>query len=204
MELTVPRSGHASRVRKGQLEVVLKQGSSGYILVTHDGYQGRQHLLGLPEEGNLWLVARTPEHRVVVELEDPRAVAPGARLRGYVAVPLPHRVAWTGGGEEKSLLEILPRDMETRWLGEEQGYEHRVVSKFYSASAVPGEPTTALVPVVLQNRRPQSVVPRELVVHLQDRDLHVVRGRIVAAPRRIVFTDNGTEEHVRWLPGEMQ
>ncbi len=205
MELRVPRKGQACRVQKGRLQVVLEQGRSGYMLVTHDGYEGRRHLLGLPDEGELWLLARAPEYRVVVELRDPVALAPGGRLRGYVALPLPHRVVWSSGGrEETPLLEILPRDMATSWLEEEQGYEHRVVSSFYSASAVPGEPTMALVPLVLCNRSQRSVVPTEVAVHLQDRDLHVLRGRIIAAPRRIAFTENGTEEHVRWLAGESE
>lgn len=204
MALDVPGPGRACKVQKGRLQIVLEQGRSGYTLVTHDGDAGRRYLLGVPDVGQLWLLAAAPPHRLVIELRDTVALAPGGRLRGYAAVPLLHRVVWASEmGVEKSMVEILPRELTTSWLGDEGGYEHRVVSRFYSARAVPGEPTMALVPLVLCNRSRESVVPAEAVVHLQDGHLHVLRGRIIAAPRRISFTENGTEEQVRWTGGQV-
>jgi hypothetical protein len=205
MRLPVPASGATAHVDIGRVQIVLERNRAGVALLAHDGQQGQRHYLGLPREGSLGVAVRAPEFRIRIRIQDSLTLAPDGRLRGYVSVPLPLKLFWEQpGGRTESLLEVMPRELRTAWMGEgpNGGYMHEVTSRFYPDLRGLTVRGGSLVPIVLHNRSGRPLSPLEVIVSLRDRDLHECRGRIVAAPRRLVF--NGSEtprESVREFRG---
>lgn len=194
MRLNVPKTGETSHVDVGRVQIVLERNRAGVALLAHDGQQGQRHYLGLPPGGALGVEMRAPEFRVRVRVQDALTLAPDGRLRGYVSVPLPMKLFWEReGGKAEGLLDVMPRELRTAWMGEgpQGGYMHEVSSRFYAELRGPATSGGTMVPILLHNRSGRPVSPLEVVISLRDRDLHECRGRIVAAPRRLVF--NGTE-----------
>ena len=202
--LPIPHLGQTQRLQLGDLQLVLERVRGALALCAHDGVQARTHLLGVPAGGTLEVVACAPRHPVRVGLREAVTLAPGARIRGYVVVPLPRRlVCRRGEGREDVLLEVVPADLRTQWLGEGSagGYAHRSASSFLRVVNGHGPAHDALVPVTATNAGSQAVTLGQLVLQLRDRDLRELRGRIVAAPRRLRFTNDGTgDETVRGWP----
>jgi hypothetical protein len=189
--LAVPALGQASRLHLGDLQLVLERVRGALSLCAHDGVQARTHLLGVAGDGTLEVVAAAPRHPVRVGLRESVTLAPLARIRGYVSVPLPRRLAWRrADGREDVLLELVPSELRTQWLGEGAGggYAHRAASSFLRLVNGHGPAHDALVPVTAVNAGAQRVRLGQLAVQLRDRDLRELRGRIVAAPRRLRFT----------------
>lgn len=204
--LALPAFGKASRLHVGDLQLVLERARGGLSLFTHDGVEARTHLLGVPAAGELEVAVCAPQHRVRVSVRDSITLAANGRLRGYVVVPLPRRVVWRrDDGREDTLLELLPADLRTVWLGEGTlgGYAHRAASPFLRAVNGAAPAHSALVPVTLVNRAVQALRPALLSLQLRDRDLRELRGHVVGAARRLTFRDEQTsEETVRPWPAK--
>lgn len=221
-EIELPGPGETVRVAKGALELVFERRRGALMLVTKHGPQGdgnqtpattggagavepKRHYLGLPRDGQLVLEAKAPELRVQVNLLDAITLAPEGRLRGYVAVPLPHRLLWMRKrGRTEPLLDIVPKELQTSWLGEgeEGGYVHETKSRFYVERGEADNVLAALVPVGLRNLASQTISPTKILLSLRDRDLLQIAGNIVAAPRRLDWLDNEEpRETLRPMPG---
>ncbi len=204
MTLPIPGEGETVRINKGALSLVLQKQRGALCLLTHQGESEKRHLLGLPKAGQLELHARTPEHRIRVRVSDAITLAPGGRVRGYVAVALPHRLIWRRpNGRAEPLLDILPRELKTSWLGEgkDGGYIHETESAFHLQRDEVRADILAMVPVLLLNTCEHAVSPIALTVSLRDRDLREVGDAIVASPRRLTFGNNDqVEENIRPLP----
>ncbi|MHC4814039.1 MAG: hypothetical protein ACYTKC_19965 [Planctomycetota bacterium] len=204
MSLPIPEEGQTVRISKGPLNLVLHKQRGALCLLTHEGEHEKRHLLGLPKSGHLELHARAPEHRIRVHVTDTMTLAPGGRIRGYVAVALPHRLVWRRpNGKAEPLLEVLPRDLKTSWLGEGTGggYIHETESAFHLQRNEVRADIFAMVPVLLLNACEHTLSPVELTVSLRDRDLREVGDAIVASPRRLAFGDHDqVQETIRPLP----
>ena len=210
MSVPLPQEGETTRIQKGALSLLLRRERGALCLVTrerpHDGgeEQEKLHYLGLPKHGELQLLARAPEYRVRVRVRDQLTLAPGGRIRGYVAVPLPHRLVWKKpNGRLEPLLDVLPRELKTSWLGEGAGggYIHEVESSFHLHRHQVRADTLAMVPVLLLNTCDHALSPAELTLSLRDQDLRVLGGAIIASPRRLVFgDDDDVQETIRPLP----
>jgi hypothetical protein len=202
--LPIPAEGETVRITKGALSLVLRRERGVLCLLTHQGDGERRHLLGLPRAGELELLARAPEHRIRVAISDALTLAPGGRIRGYVAVALPHRLVWRRtNGEAEPLLDVLPRELKTSWLGEGQdgGYIHETESAFHLQRHQVQADILAMVPVLLTNASDHAVSPLALTVSIRDRDLREISDAIVASPRRLTFGDGDqVEETIRPLP----
>jgi hypothetical protein len=101
------------------------------------------------------------------------------------------------------LLEVLPRDLKTSWLGEGTGggYIHETESAFHLQRNEVRADIFAMVPVLLLNACEHTLSPVELTVSLRDRDLREVGDAIVASPRRLAFGDHDqVQETIRPLP----
>jgi hypothetical protein len=196
--IELPGPGRATQIERGRLQLVVEQVRSGaYALVAHDGSRSLRYFLGLPRGGRLEVEARAPDYSVQVTSREPLCLAPSGRLRGYLAVPLPHRLVFVdAGGRRDVLADLPPAELETLWLGEGPGggYVHRASSPFHTHLGHPQGVDRCLVPVAVTNRSASAVRPGHLTVHLCDRDLVELRGCIVAAPRRILVTAEGQQE----------
>ncbi|HLU38343.1 MAG TPA: hypothetical protein VK081_03095 [Planctomycetota bacterium] len=200
--IPLPGAGDTVRHERGRLQLLLEHRRGGYVLVSHDGVTSRRYWLGLPANGTLELRVRPPDHRVHVQVQDMLCLAPGGRLRGYVAVPVQHRLVWVQrDGRCHALVDLPAADLQTVWLGEGEagGYAHQTASPFLADRRAGVDPELrCLVPVLLHNDSDGVVRPPHLAITLRERDLHSTSGRLVAAPRRIVFrAEDRQHERVR-------
>ncbi len=204
MSLPNPEEGQTVRVTKGPLDLVLRKERGALCLLTHRGKNEKRHILGLPKAGSLELHARAPEHRILVHITDAMTLAPGGRIRGYLTVALPHRLVWRRpDGKTEPLLEVLPRELKTSWLGEGSGggYIHETESAFQLRRHDVQAEILAMVPVLLLNTCERALSPVKVTIGLRDRDLRVISGAIVASPRRLSFGNRDQiEETIRPWP----
>jgi hypothetical protein len=201
--IALPAVGDTTRIERGRLHLLLEHRRGGYLLVSHDGVASKRYWLGLPSVGTLELRVRPPDHRVQVSVQEMICLAPGGRLRGYVAVPILHRLVWVRtDGLALPLVDLPPADLHTAWLGEGAlgGYAHSAASPFFADRFGVEQQHKSLVPVCVSNRSEVVVRPPHLAITLRDRDLFALGGKILAAPRRIVFSsDDRQQERVRPL-----
>ena len=197
--LPLPGPDGPSRMRCGRLELVLERHRGTHELLVHDGTQGLRYRLGLPGPGALVLFPIPPSHPVHVLLRDPVVLLPGGRVRGYLLVPLPWQVAWQPAeGPQVDVLELLPRQLES--ARHDDHLVHRVPSPFYPPGAAPGAEDGVLVPVVLTAGDGERVHPGHVPLTLTGDDLRLLRGRLIARPRRILYSAGRIREVVRpWL-----
>lgn len=200
-DLPLPGPGDLTRVRRGRLEFVLERARGSWLLVVHDGAQGRRYHIGLPRGSRLELRPAVPELGLDVLLEDSVALAPGGRVRGSVVLPLPTRLVWVerDGGREDELLCILPREYSTHWIDGEARVQ--CPAAFLPKGTTPWSDDLILVPLTLRNDAATGVQPDRLPIGLTTDDLRPCRGRLVARPRRIVHGTDGslTETPRLWV-----
>lgn len=204
MRLPIPAVGEATTIRKGLLELHLENHRGGLCLLTPQPQQPQRHFLGVPRKGSLELIVRAPDHRVRVHLLDRLTLAPGGRLRGYVSVPLPHRLMYCRpNGKTEPLLDVVPKELQTSWLGEgaDGGYVHDTDSTFHLDRRDVAADTIALVPVVISNHSHHAISPEYLTVSIRERDIRELDGQIVTSPRRLHFgEEEKVDERIRALP----
>src|SRR5690606_8326669 len=190
--LPLPALGARVRFSKGPLELVIERHHGGVCVLTPHSDAQKRHYLGIPPGGRLELHARPPEFRVRVRLLDRVTLAPGGRLRGYVVVPLPHRLIFRReDGRSEPLLDVVPTELQTSWMGEgkDGGYLHETDSGFHLDRRGIVAQTVAIVPLVLTNHCEHAVSPEGLRISIRERDMREIDGQIVAAPRRLHFGD---------------
>ncbi|MCA8957212.1 MAG: hypothetical protein KDC87_14145 [Planctomycetes bacterium] len=207
IRVPIPAVGESADLRKGSLELRLEHHRGGLcVLVPQPDAEGlpRRNFVGLPRRGALELAVRAPDYRVRVRVLDRLTLAPEGRLRGYVTVPMPHRLLWVRpDGRREPLLEVVPKELKTSWLGEGElgGYVHDTESSFWLSRREVAADTVALIPVVLWNQTLHTITPEELTVSVRERDIREVDGQIVTAPRRLCFgAPERVDERIRALP----
>lgn len=212
-----PTRGRATRIQLGRQELVLEAVRGGYVLLHHDGSAARRWSLGIPANGDLALVLRAPAHPLRITVRDSVTLAPRGRLRGYLTVPLvptllfcPHaatsdstRDAPTAPepSQESELVTLLPATLAAEWR-DETGCVQCCASQWLWRFPLPTDEPRAVVPIVLRSRASRPWTPTELALQLTDRDLHELRGSLVANPQRIDCDDRGTHTARRSWPGQ--
>lgn len=186
--LEVPGPGGATHLQRGPWQFVVERCRGGLELLAHDGRGKQRWLVGMRGDGVLEVWARAPRRPVHVRLDDALTLAPRGRLRGYIAVPLPHEVVWRQvDGVREAIAELTPRTLQTAWHGPQIGYAHEVASRFFLDVTASREEGAAMVPVVLHNASERPVAPETVWLGVHAADLRELRGRIVAAPRALLF-----------------
>jgi hypothetical protein len=100
--LELPSRGSSVRVALGDSELVFEAVRGGYALLWHAGREARRHVLGLKSSGRLSLELLPPSLPLRVLLRETITLAPGARIHGYVQVPLVPTLRWQDGDDEDS------------------------------------------------------------------------------------------------------
>jgi hypothetical protein len=186
--LPVPAPGATTHLQRGPWQIMVERTRGGLEVLAHDGRSKHRWLVGMRGDGELEVCARAPRRSVHVQISDALSLAPGGRLRGYVAVPLPHEIVWhDAGGARETIAELVPRTLQTAWHGAEIGYAHEVTSRFFLDATASREEGAAMVPVVLHNASERPIAPATVWLGLHATDLRELRGRIVAAPRALLF-----------------
>ena len=191
MPLPLPCRGESLRHRIGRLELVLERGHGSYTLLCHDGEQARSWSLGLREDGQLWLSCRMPRLPIVLALRDMLVLVPGARVRGFVKVPLVPTVSWLGPAAEEPLAELLPPQLAAEWDQESGQCVQRWTSPLLQRLPPPTAEPWALLPLSIRNDSQRVQSPERLPLRLEDRELHVCRGHLLGAARRLRIGDHG-------------
>ena len=192
--IAMPAAGRDVRLRCGSAELVLEQARGALALLVHDGSEARRYALGV-NGGALALQLRPPPYPVLVVPRDTIALAPGGRVRGYFALPLIPTIVWCGEhGDAGVMCELPPPELTLEW-DPAGAAVHRCMVPF-TQRIVPGA-GAAVVPVILCNASGTVQLPAELPIRLRAAELRELRGRIVAAPRRVVLRDDGVSSEVR-------
>lgn len=186
-ELPRPMRGGSTRVQCGSYEAVLEAPRGGHALVWSNGQEARRFALGLGDVEQLALVLRAPRLPVRIVPRDVIVLAPRGRLRGYVQLPLvPTLVARSANGREQTLLELPTRELAAEW-DEQSGTSFRFASAWHVRFPMRSGEPRAIVPAWLANPGDDVVCPGPVPIHLEDGELGVLRGTVVAAPRRFVW-----------------
>lgn len=180
-----PARGSATRVQLGAAELVLESVRGGHTLLWSDGRQARRYTLGLADEGQLTLQLKAPRLPVRVVTRDVLAVVPGGRLRGYVQVPLVPTLMWHDAlGHGHALIELHPSELQAEW-DDVVGHSFQSPSPWHVRFPMRNGEPRAVVPIHLVNTGDTVLSPGHLGVTFADDELAMLRGCIVAAPRRL-------------------
>lgn len=192
--IPVPAAGRSVRMRCGPAELVLEHTRGGLSLLVSDGNDARRYSLGV-NGGTLALRLQPPPHPVMVMPRDTIALAPGGRVRGYFALSLIPTIVWrSGAGAAAVMLDLPPADLTLEW--DPKGFAvHRCTAPF-NHRIVPGA-GMAVVPVNVRNGGTTVLSPAELAIQLRPEELRELRGRIVAAPRRLILGGRESRCEVR-------
>lgn len=182
--LAVPRNGGTSRVQIGGNEWIVEAARGSTQVLWHAGRDARRYVLGVPDHGVLELALVPPMFTVHVQVRETMALVPGARVRGYVQIPLVPRLEWHGADAAPcTLLEFPPDSLATEWEG--QAIVHTCVSPWFARFPMHGGEAVVTVPVRVRNDGREPCSPHHLPIALAARELYELRHRIVAAPRRL-------------------
>jgi len=111
----------------------------------------------------------------------------GARLRGYVTIPLVPTVVWRKRPDTPEVvMELMPEDLHGLW-DEERGHSFRVAVNWMTRFPFASGAALCVVPLFLKNTGEQLVCPASIDLKLQDAELAELRGTLVVRPRRITW-----------------
>jgi hypothetical protein len=197
-----PALGSAVRIPVGRHTLVLEAARGCHSLLWTDGVTARRHVLALPRDGHLTLQLRVPSSTVFVATRDVLLLAPRARLRGYVQVPLVPTVVWhDSAATSHVVLELRPRELAAEW-DEVLGHTLHASSAWHTRFPVRSDEPRVVVPLHVRNDSNTVLSPPALAVQLGAAELRSKRGSIVVPPRRLVWTD--TWHDVRRRPLDRQ
>lgn len=193
LPLSRPERGGSTRAQFGNNEVVLEATRGGYSLLWLDGRQARRFAVGLTARGELMVALRAPRLPVRVVARDTLTLAPGARLRGYVQLPLVPTIVWHDAGHEAQVLAEFPRpELAAEW-DDRDGTVYRCASPFHVRYPIPGTEPRATVPVWLANPTEGVACPSFVPLRVADDELHELRGGIAILPRRLRWNGQGLQ-----------
>jgi hypothetical protein len=199
-EPTHPWTMHVPRLQRGQrwrawlgrLELVLEATRSGCSLLLLEGKESRTWTLALPAAGELRLECRAPRWPLCIALADPLLLAPGARVRGYVRVPLVPTLCWLpAAGAALSLVEALPAELGAAWDEGNGTCVQRCTSPLLERPPAEAAWPFAVAPWSIRNDSARLQSPEALEMRLLDRELRRCGGHLLAAPRRLRLRDQG-------------
>ncbi|MGE3175050.1 MAG: hypothetical protein AB7O97_20650 [Planctomycetota bacterium] len=187
-----PGRGQSARFRLGRMELILEPVRGGWSLLCNDGREARTWSLGLTDDGELWLHCRVPRWPLRVALRDTLVLVPGARVRGYVQVPLVPTVRWrTRAQGEHTIAELLPPVLSAEWDQAQGTVTQRCNAPLLQRVPLADSEPRAVIPLTVRNESPRMQSPETLPVSLRDRELAPCRGHLVAAPRRLCIDGEG-------------
>lgn len=180
-----PAHGGAARVQIGRAELVLENSRGSYSLLWSDGREARRYLLGLTGAGQLAVELRAPRLPLQVVPREVLTIVPGARMRGYVTVPLVPTLVWREGvAQPQTLIELQPQGLQGIW-DERSGHAFRCAASWLTRFPFrTGEPL-CIVPFRLCNVGDEPASPAHLDVHVRDQDLVELRGSLLIRPQRV-------------------
>ncbi|MEY4675372.1 MAG: hypothetical protein RL148_3156 [Planctomycetota bacterium] len=203
-QLLRPPHGGSARVRIGSFEFVVETVRGGVVLLVLDGKEARKWFLGLSPHDELAVEPTVPQHPLRLVLRDRVALAPGAALHGYVAVPLQPSVLLVRAGKVLGTIAGVQTDaLAAEWSDEEGAVVLRTLVNFHHRIPQHADPFAVVAPMVLHNHSEAMIHPTELPLRLRSEDLRELRKRLIAAPRRLQCADGSAwSETVRpWRTG---
>jgi len=194
MPLPRPTHGTASRVQLGRAELVLEHSRGSYSLLWSDGRESRRYVLGLSQSGQLSVDLRAPRLPVHIVPRELITIVPGARMRGFVTIPLVPTVVWRDGvGQPQTLIELHSPNLQGHWH-EETGHSLRCAASWMVRFPFQtGEPQV-VVPLRLYNDSSEPACPGQLELAITDDDLSESRGSILVKPRRMHWRNSRMTE----------
>lgn len=189
--LEVPLRGRSVRIRVGPCELVLEAVRGGHSVLWHAGRDARRHVIGLPGGGRLALVLRPPKLPIRLLLRETLTLAPGARIRGYVQVPLTPTLRFRAEDEpatsEQTLIEFTPAALAAEW-DDQRGATYCCSSSWFTRYPVHGGEPRVTIPVRVRNAGRSVLSPDHLPLSLAPDDLRELRSGVATAPRRLIWS----------------
>lgn len=189
-----PSHGAASRVQLGRAELVLEHSRGSYSLLWSDGREARRYVLGLSASGQLFVELRAPQFPLYIVPRELMTIVAGARLRGFLCVPLVPTVVWRDGvGQPQTLIELQPKALQGHWH-EDSGHALRCAASWMVRFPFQtGEPQV-VVPIRIYNDGREPACPGQLELTITDDDLIEMRGAILVRPKRLRWSGSRMQE----------
>jgi hypothetical protein len=192
-----PARGGSTRVQFGNQEVVLESIRGGYSLLWLDGREARRYAVGLGARGELTITLRAPRLPVRVIVRETLTLAPGARLRGYVQVPLVATILWCDDHHVPQAVAEFPRqELSAEW-DDREGTVYRCSSPFHVRYPIPGAEPRATVSLWIANKTDVVACPGFVPLQLADDELRELRGGLAVEPRRLHWNGQGLQSIAR-------
>ena len=196
-------AGETVQLVRGEVTLLFElRGGRCRFLRLQGGEQEEELLLGTGIEASILVELFLPRRPLVLELDQPLALAPGGWLRGYVPLPLGWRI-WLQGrqGEPRFLVEVPPAGLGLVYLGaREAGYAHALKARLLPRRPGGWNPLDrAVLPLHLVARGPKWVEPGRLYLPLERAGLRRVGGLFCTDPVRFRFGENGPTCRIRPL-----
>jgi hypothetical protein len=183
--LPCPGHGEACRVELGRSEIVLERCRGSFALLWSDGREARRYILGLSSTGQLSIELRAPRMPLQVVPRETITVVPGARLRGFVCLPLVPTVVWRDGvSKQQNLLELHPPALQGHWH-EERGHVAQCSASWLVRFPFQSGEPQVVVPLRIYNDQSEPACPGNLEMTITDDDLIELRGAILVSPKRL-------------------
>ncbi|MFN9756190.1 MAG: hypothetical protein ACK58X_07230 [Planctomycetota bacterium] len=199
--LPLPSRGGLVRARCGPCEALLEPVRGGFAFLWSDGRTAQRLHLGLAAAGDLRLELRPPGEPVAVTPQEPVLVAPAARVRGYLLVPVVPTLVWQpAGGEPVALHAFAPPALAAEWR---LGAGHGFVATSPWCARFPARAASllqAVLPVRIRNDGPR---PHDVAAVPIERDsvLHACRGGLAFAVADLVAVGDRMAPRQRNRPG---
>lgn len=194
MPLPRPSHGAASRVQLGRAELVLERSRGSYSLLWSDGREARRYVLGLSASGQLSVELRAPRLPLHVVPRELITIVAGARLRGFLCVPLVPTVVWRDGvGQPQTLIELHPPALQGHWH-EETGHALRCAASWITRFPFQSGEPQVVVPMRIYNDCSEPACPGEFELNITDDDLIELRGTIIVRPKRLRWSGSRMQE----------
>ena len=189
-ELELPGHGEATRIQVGRAELVLENRRGSYSMLWSDGREARRFILGITGAGKLSVELRAPRLPLTCVPRDVLTMVPGARIRGYLTIPLVPTIVWRAQLEQpQSLVELIPSELEGTW-DPESGHAFRVGVDWLSRFPFRSGAVQCVVPIRLCNAGDLVACPSSLELKIADDDLFELRGALIVRPRRLRWSSD--------------
>lgn len=195
VRLPRPTRGTVSRVQIGRAELVLEHNRGSYSLLWSDGRDSRRYVLGLSNAGQLSIDLMAPSLPVHVVPRELIAITPGARIRGFIKIPLVPTLVWRDRtGRPETLVELHSPHLQGQWH-EETGHSLRSSATWMMRFPFQSGEPQVVVPLRLYNDSSEILSPSHLELEISNDDLLELRGSILVSPRRLRKSNGCMREH---------
>jgi len=174
LDAPVPSVGRPVRLELLGVQWLFERRAEGVACVAVEESLAYEGLLGLPEDGLLRIEPVLPRHALEVRITSNLVLAPGSRVKGWLALPVEQRISFVDGDGAQQLLVLEESRLRTGWR-DGSGYYHPWTSGFHLQPRK-DLGRRAWVRTFIRNRAADVIEADLCRLALGDLDVEVLRG----------------------------